>query len=116
MLKGVQIASCLAFLCSTLDCFLHVMYIYIMNRTQIYLTDEEEKALSRRARKTGRSKSDLIREAIDSNYLTAAADATAFIEVLEKTAGAWTGRSETGAQYVNKLRSGRLGRLHDRTK
>lgn len=90
------------------------MYIYIMNRTQIYLTDEEERALSHRARKTGRSKSDLIREAIDSNYLTGAAGTKALIEVLEKTAGAWKGRRETGAQYVDKLRSGRLGRLHDR--
>lgn len=37
-----------------------------MVRTQIYLTEEEQEALRSLARTTGRSQSELIREAIDS--------------------------------------------------
>lgn len=88
------------------------MYIYIMNRTQIYLTDDEEKALTDRAKKTGRSKSDLIRQAIDVTYLSAATNTKDLLKVLERTAGAWKGRRETGSEYVDKLRSGRLRRLY----
>jgi len=36
-----------------------------MNRTQIYLTEEHQSALGTLAERTGRSKSDLIREALD---------------------------------------------------
>lgn len=88
------------------------MYIYIMNRTQIYLTDEEERVLGERAKKTGRSKSDLIREAIDATYLKSTSNEAEFLKVLERTAGAWKGRRETGSEYVERIRTGRLSRLH----
>lgn len=90
------------------------MYIYIMNRTQIYLTEEEEKVLSDRAKKTGRSKSDLIREAIDAKYLNKRGDLMAFLSVIENTSGAWKRRRESGAEYVERLRYGRLRDLHNR--
>ena len=38
---------------------------YIMRRTQIYLGEEQDRRLVERARVTGRTKSDLIREAVD---------------------------------------------------
>jgi predicted transcriptional regulator len=88
------------------------MYIYIMNRTQIYLSDEEAKALEREARASGRTKSRLIRDAIDRVYL-GARGASEVLRSLEESAGAWR-RREGGAAYVERLRSGRLARVHSR--
>jgi predicted DNA-binding protein len=39
--------------------------LYIVRRTQIYLDEEQDRRLAERARATGRTKSDLIREAVD---------------------------------------------------
>jgi predicted transcriptional regulator len=86
------------------------MYTYIMNRTQIYLNDEEARALEREARATGRTKSRLIRDAIDRVYL-GGRDASELLRSLEESAGAWR-RREDGAAYVERMRSGRLARLH----
>lgn len=83
-----------------------------MHRTQIYLTDDEEKALSDRSKKTGRSKSALVREAIDTTYLRGVSDPEAFLKVLKRTSGTWKDRRETGAEYVEKKRPGKLSRLH----
>jgi hypothetical protein len=38
----------------------------VVERTQIYLTSEQQRALERRMAGSGRTKSDLIREAIDA--------------------------------------------------
>jgi predicted transcriptional regulator len=81
-----------------------------MNRTQIYLSDEEVEALEREARATGRTKSLLIREAIDRVYL-GGRDASELLRALEASAGAWR-RREDGASYVERIRSGRLARIH----
>jgi hypothetical protein len=83
-----------------------------MVRTQIYLSDGEAKALEREARTTGRTKSRLIRDAIDRVYL-GGKDASDVLRSLEKSAGAWR-RRESGAAYVERLRSGRLARIHSR--
>ena len=88
------------------------MYIHIMVRTQIYLSHGEAKALEREARATGRTKSRLIRDAIDRVYL-GGKDASDVLRSLEKSAGAWR-RRESGAAYVERLRSGRLARIHSR--
>jgi len=88
------------------------MYVYIMERTQIYLTGEETRALDARAKESGRSKSQLIREAIDEAYLTVKRDRKALLRDIRAAAGAWKGRRESGAEYVDRLRPGRLSRLH----
>lgn len=88
------------------------MYIYIMERTQIYLNAEEARALERLARRTGRTKSQLIREAIDRTYLGSHHDREHVIAALRRAAGSWRRRKETGAEYVERLRGGRLARLH----
>lgn len=83
-----------------------------MVRTQIYLSDEEARALEREARATGRTKSRLIRDAIDRVYL-GTRDTDEVLRSLERSAGAWR-RRESGAAYVERLRSGRLARIHSR--
>ncbi len=88
------------------------MYMYIMVRTQIYLSDDAAKALEREARATGRTKSRLIRDAIDRVYL-GGKGASDVLRSLERSAGAWR-RRESGAAYVERLRSGRLARIHSR--
>ena len=88
----------------------HVVYIYIMRRTQIYLSEEETRALEREARATGRTKSRLIREAIDRVYM-GGRETSELLRSLRETAGAWR-RREDGAAYVERVRSGRLARIH----
>lgn len=90
------------------------MYIYIMERTQIYLTRRESSALARLAKSTGRSRSQLIREAIAAQYLDGG-DSDALLAALGATAGLWADRPESGEAYVERIRSGRLGRLHGKT-
>lgn len=88
------------------------MYIYIMERTQIYLNAEEARALERLAGKTGRTKSQLIREAIDQSYLGGRRDNERVLAAVRRAAGSWKGRKQTGAEYVDEIRGGRLARLH----
>ena len=86
------------------------MYIYTMDRTQIYLSEVQAAVLDRQAARTGLSRSQLIREAIDRTYLgESGADA---LIVLESTIGAWKGRRDDGAAYVKQLRRGRLSRMY----
>jgi hypothetical protein len=89
------------------------MYTYIVERTQIYLTKAQAVALDREARRTGTTRSHLIREAIEERYGTPGADRDRIRRVLEATAGLWKGREETGVEYVERMRSGR--RLRDVT-
>lgn len=87
------------------------MYTYIMERTQIYLTRRESLALAKLSKATGRTRSQLIREAITAQYL-AEADGDALAAALKATAGLWSDRKESGEAYVERVRSGRLARLH----
>jgi predicted transcriptional regulator len=88
------------------------MYGYIMTRTQIYLSDAEAKVLDRAARASGRTRSSLIREAIDRHFLGSAGQAD-LVRTLEQTAGSWRGRRPTGAEQVEQMRSGRLARQQE---
>lgn len=82
------------------------MYVYIMERTQIYLSRNQAAALDREAKRTGTTRSHLIREAIEARYRPHR-DADEAREALRATAGLWSDRSETGEAYVDRLRSGR---------
>lgn len=88
-----------------------MMYTYIMRRTQIYLTTREVAALRRHSRASGRSHSQLIREAVDRAYIKGH-DPLALEPLLLASAGAWRGRRLDGALYVEGLRRGRLAGIH----
>ena len=84
-----------------------------LKRIHVYLTREELSALDRKQRETGADRSQLIRRAIDREYLGRARFSKADrLRIVRRAAGAWKGRNKTGAQYARRLRSGRLGRLH----
>jgi predicted DNA-binding protein len=51
-----------------LDAIVTTMYTYTVDRTQIYLTPDENASLERESIKTGKTKSQLIRDAIDEKY------------------------------------------------
>jgi predicted DNA-binding protein len=82
------------------------MYTYIVERTQIYLTREQARALDREAKRSGTTRSHLIREAVEERYAMRR-DASSIEAALRASAGAWTGRRESGAAYVERLRTGK---------
>ncbi len=63
-----------------------------MVRTQLYLTDEERKALAVLAAETGKKQSELIREAIDR--LIEQSSARRRDAVLRRAAGMWKDRDD----------------------
>lgn len=88
-----------------------------LERTQVYLTRSERSVLERVHKETGVTLSELVRRAIDRAYLGRKhLTRDERLKIANAAAGAWTGRGETGAEYVERLRSGRLARLNTRTK
>jgi len=82
------------------------MYTYIVERTQIYLSSAQAAALEREAKRTGVTRSHLIRQAIEERY-GLAADRERLRAALRETAGLWKDRKETGAAYVERIRKDR---------
>lgn len=88
-----------------------MMYTYIVERTQIYLTARESAALDAAARRTGHTRSHLIREAIEAAYLRDT-DIEERARALRATAGIWADRPETTEEIMAGFRTGRIARLH----
>jgi len=82
------------------------MYTYIVERTQIYLSEAQSSALDREAKRLGVTRSHLIREAIEERY-GPGADRERLRAALRKTAGLWKDRKETGEAYVERVRKDR---------
>jgi hypothetical protein len=78
------------------------MYSGVVERTQIYLSESDVALLDEQARRTGASRSELIRRAVQAQY--AAPDAGGRRAALERSAGTWRNRKLTGAEYTEGLR------------
>lgn len=83
-----------------------------MGRTQVYLGDDELELLDRVARATGASRSELIRRAVRSAY--GEKTTAEKLRALNTSAGSWTGRRPTGADYVDARRGDLNERLRRR--
>ena len=92
------------------DTRLATMYTYIMDRTQIYLTAEESAALERASIETGKTRSQLVREAIDERYGTRRS-LEEFMAALDAARGAWKeGPGEDRSAYLKDLRRADLAK------
>jgi len=91
---------------------------YIAHRTQIYLDDHQDRRLTERAQQVGRTKSALIRDAIDA-YLAPPSTDDAALQRLRAAVMEASGAAPhlpAGADYVEELRAleGDRQRVHDR--
>lgn len=77
-----------------------------MSRTQVYLGDGELELLERASRDTGASRSELIRRAVRTTFGEQGADEK--LRALKASAGSWSGRRSSGAEYVDAIRAGDL--------
>lgn len=80
---------------------------YIVRRTQIYLDDQQDRRLSERSREAGRTKSALIRDAVDA-YLTPASrddEALARLRAAITVAAGAARHLPAGSEYVDDLRA-----------
>ena len=80
-----------------------------MHRTQITLTDAQYARLRDESQRTGQSLAELIRRALDEHYAPLS-DAER-LRLLDSAFGAWVERDETGAQYVERVRTGTRRRV-----
>ena len=86
---------------------MYTAYI-VMRRTQIYLDDGQRRKLDKVAKRSGRTVSDLIREAIDARYT--ATPKAEFLDALRAGSfGIWKERADLGPTdtYVRRLRGGK---------
>jgi predicted DNA-binding protein len=83
--------------------------MYTMQRTQIYLSESDIARLDRQSELTGRSRSRLIRDAIERAYPERSSQEE-FERVLREVAGSWK-VPFTGAEYVDAIRGRTPGGL-----
>jgi predicted transcriptional regulator len=81
------------------------MYTYIMQRTQIYLSEDETRALDREARRRGTTRSHLIREAVRERYLRSP-EIDLTLSLIDTAAGVWADHAADGEAYVDGMRTG----------
>ena len=78
------------------------MYSCVVGRTQVYLGDDDVELLDRVAQATGASRSELIRRAVQSTF--GEKTKAERLQALDASAGSWSDRRLTGAEYVDGLR------------
>ena len=74
-----------------------------MQRTNIFLTEEQQKRLRRRAQEEGVSKSGLIRQFLDE-ALAITHDTVSVEEAIRVTSGIWADRADADLQDVLRWR------------
>jgi DNA-binding PucR family transcriptional regulator len=80
-----------------------------MHRTQITLTDTQYARLRDESARSGHSLAELVRRALDERYdAVSKADR---LRLLDIAFGAWEHRDESGAEFVERVRSGTARRL-----
>jgi predicted transcriptional regulator len=77
-----------------------------MVRTQIYITDEEQKKLRTLSRQSGRKRSELIRNAIDD--FIARASAVPKRDALREGRGMWKGRRDAEFKAIRTETESRM--------
>lgn len=87
-----------------------MMYI-VMERTQIYLSEGQTRELDKRARSRGTTRSQLIREAVES-YLGPKWDPIEFKAALRDFAGIWADRNDIDATLNDIRDRDRFARLY----
>ena len=80
-----------------------------MHRTQIMLTDSQYARLRDESARSGRSLAELVRRALDERYDPVSTSDR--LRLLDSAFGAWAHRSESGAEFVERVRSGTARRL-----
>jgi hypothetical protein len=85
------------------------MYNDGVERTQIYLSAGDIEVLDREAGRTGASRSELIRRAIQAQY--GRAEASSKQAALERSAGTWKRLRPSGAEYTTAIRGSLEQRL-----
>lgn len=85
------------------------MYSDTMQRTQVYLSEEELTLLDQATIRTGATRSELIRRAVRDRYGNRDWDSRR--SALHASAGAWTAHPHTGESYVDAVRGDLTKRL-----
>jgi hypothetical protein len=80
-----------------------------MHRTQITLTDAQYARLREESASSGHSLAALVRRALDERY--EAVPKGDRLQLLDSAFGGWVDRSEDGAAFVERVRSGTARRL-----
>ncbi len=85
------------------------MYSGVVQRTQIYLDDEDAELLTQMSARTGASRSELIRRAVRAQYQGQSPEGR--LSALRESAGIWSDRAGSGGDYVEQLRTNLDDRL-----
>ena len=86
------------------------MYNGAVERTQIYLGGDELELLDQMARRTGASRSELIRRAVRNTF--GENTKAERLRALDSSAGAFRSRRVSGADYVDSIRGDLNERLN----